>query len=44
MEWDYGADEGVRREDIRKERPGWTVWEEGPRGGETLEAMTGVTP
>jgi broad specificity phosphatase PhoE len=34
-EWDYGDDEGRTTAEIRTERPGWTVWGEGPRGGET---------
>jgi probable phosphoglycerate mutase len=35
VEWDYGADEGRTTDDIRKDRPGWTVWRDGPRDGET---------
>ncbi len=34
-EWDYGDDEGRTTEDIRVERPGWSVWTQGPAGGET---------
>ena len=34
-EWDYGQDEGLTTPQIREKRPGWTVWAEGPRGGET---------
>jgi len=34
-EWDYGADEGLTTAEIRAERPGWTVWADGPRDGET---------
>jgi len=34
-EWDYGADEGLTTSQIRESRPGWTVWEDGPAGGET---------
>lgn len=34
-EWDYGADEGRTTAEIRKERPAWTVWADGPRDGET---------
>jgi len=34
-EWDYGSDEGLTTPQIREERPGWTVWTHGPRGGET---------
>jgi broad specificity phosphatase PhoE len=35
MEWDYGDYEGRTTEDIRTERPGWTVWTDGVPGGET---------
>jgi broad specificity phosphatase PhoE len=38
-EWDYGADEGRTTEEIRLDRPGWTSWGDGPRDGETLEAV-----
>ena len=31
-EWDYGDDEGRTTADIRKERPGWVVWDGVPRG------------
>ena len=34
-EWDYGADEGLTTPQIRESRPGWTVWQDGPAGGET---------
>ena len=36
-EWDYGAEEGRTTEEIRRERPGWSIWAEGPSGGETIE-------
>lgn len=36
MEWDYGDEEGLTTAEIRKQRPGWTVWSEGPTGGETV--------
>jgi broad specificity phosphatase PhoE len=35
MEWDYGAYEGRKTIDIRKERPGWTLWDDGVPDGET---------
>jgi probable phosphoglycerate mutase len=38
-EWDYGADEGRTTEEIREERPGWTIWRNGVRGGEAIEAV-----
>ena len=36
MEWDYGDEEGLTTAEIRQQRPGWTVWSEGPTGGETV--------
>ena len=36
MEWDYGAHEGRRTVDIRAERPGWRLFEDGCPDGETL--------
>jgi broad specificity phosphatase PhoE len=35
VEWDYGADEGRTTAQIRADRPGWTIWRDGPRDGET---------
>ena len=35
LEWDYGEDEGRTTPEIREDRPGWTVWTDGPIGGET---------
>lgn len=34
MEWDYGDYEGLRAEEIRKERPDWNIFEDGCPGGE----------
>ena len=39
LEWDYGADEGRTTADIRLERPGWTVWRDGPLDGETADEV-----
>lgn len=39
VEWDYGDDEGRTTAEIREDRPGWTVWTHGPRGGETAEEV-----
>jgi broad specificity phosphatase PhoE len=36
-EWDYGAYEGLTTDEIRLERPGWTLWDDGVIGGETVE-------
>ncbi|HEX2850523.1 MAG TPA: histidine phosphatase family protein [Acidimicrobiales bacterium] len=38
-EWDYGADEGRTTPEIRRERPGWTVWRDGPAEGERIEEV-----
>lgn len=35
-EWDYGDFEGRTTADIRKEIPGWSIWDSDPKGGETL--------
>ncbi|MGH6916185.1 MAG: histidine phosphatase family protein [Geminicoccaceae bacterium] len=39
LEWDYGAYEGRRTVDIRKERPGWLLWNDGVPGGETADQV-----
>jgi broad specificity phosphatase PhoE len=39
LEWDYGADEGRTTPEIREDRPGWTVWRDGPAGGETADQV-----
>jgi len=39
MEWDYGGVEGLRTVDIRKKRPGWSLWRDGVPGGETVEEV-----
>jgi probable phosphoglycerate mutase len=38
-EWDYGDYEGRTTADIRKERPDWFLWREGPLHGETIEEV-----
>jgi probable phosphoglycerate mutase len=35
-EWDYGAYEGLRTVEIRKERPGWYLFRDGCPGGESV--------
>ena len=39
VEWDYGDYEGRRTIDIRKERPGWTLWTGGVPNGETAQQV-----
>lgn len=34
LEWDYGVYEGRRTLEIREERPGWSLWNDGVPGGE----------
>lgn len=38
-EWDYGEDEGRTTAEIQDERPGWSIWRDGPMGGETIEQV-----
>lgn len=38
-EWDYGDYEGVTRAEIRARRPGWSLWDDGPASGETVEEV-----
>jgi broad specificity phosphatase PhoE len=38
-EWDYGDYEGRKTLDIRKERPGWFLWDDGVPNGETIEEV-----
>jgi probable phosphoglycerate mutase len=39
MEWDYGAYEGRTTAEIRREDPEWSIWNSGPRGGETIDQV-----
>lgn len=39
QEWDYGAYEGRTTTDIRNGRPGWSLWEQGVPGGETIQQV-----
>ena len=38
-EWDYGAYEGRTTAEIRRERPGWTLWRDGVPEGESIEEV-----
>jgi broad specificity phosphatase PhoE len=40
VEWNYGEYEGRRTVDIRRERPGWTVWRDGCPEGETPASLS----
>ena len=39
LEWDYGADEGRTTPEIRLDRPGWTIWGDGPKDGEAIDRV-----
>jgi len=39
MEWWYGAYEGRTSTEIRQEIPGWNIWINGVRAGETVEQV-----
>ncbi|MEO5918619.1 MAG: histidine phosphatase family protein [Candidatus Limnocylindrales bacterium] len=43
VEWDYGADEGRTSAEIRVDRPGWTIWTQGPVRGESIDAVAART-
>lgn len=38
-EWDYGDYEGVNSAEVRRQRPGYLIWEDGVPGGETIEQV-----
>src|SRR6185436_1094363 len=39
QEWDYGEYEGRTTNEIRKVRPGWSLWNDGVPGGENIEQV-----
>jgi probable phosphoglycerate mutase len=39
MEWEYGDDEGRTSAEIQSDRPGWRIWDSGPKGGESLDQV-----
>ena len=39
VEWDYGDYEGRTSEQIRSERPGWSLWTDGAPNGEIAEQV-----
>jgi broad specificity phosphatase PhoE len=38
-EWDYGRYEGLTSAQIRTATPGWTLWQDGVPGGETVDQV-----
>src|SRR5581483_11654934 len=38
-EWGYGRYEGRTTAQIREERPGWSLWDDGTDGGETADEV-----
>lgn len=36
QEWNYGSYEGKTTSEIRQVRPEWSIWKDGPVGGETI--------
>jgi probable phosphoglycerate mutase len=36
QEWDYGDYEGLKTVDIRKDHPGWFLWDDGVPNGESI--------
>jgi len=39
LEWDYGKYEGVTTDEIRRSRSGWTIFQGGAPGGESVEQV-----
>jgi probable phosphoglycerate mutase len=38
-EWDYGSDEGRTTAEIQRDRTDWSIWHDGPLGGETIDEV-----
>jgi broad specificity phosphatase PhoE len=41
VEWDYGTYEGRTTAEIRTERPGWSLWDDGAPSGEVAAEVAG---
>jgi len=39
LEWDYGDYEGLHTDEIRRRRPGWSLWSDGVPNGETANEV-----
>lgn len=39
LEWDYGAYEGLKTDEIQKLHPGWDIWRDGCPKGENIEQV-----
>ncbi len=39
QEWNYGSYEGKTTSEIRQVRPEWSIWKDGPAGGETIDQV-----
>lgn len=39
VEWNYGEYEGRTSSEIREQHPGWTIWEDGAKGGEAPQQV-----
>ena len=39
VEWDYGRYEGRTTDEVRAERPGWSIFQNGVEGGETIDEV-----
>ena len=39
MEWDYGDFNGLTRQQIRRTRPGWNIWDGPVPGGESIDQV-----
>jgi probable phosphoglycerate mutase len=40
VEWDYGDYEGLTTDEIRETVPGWTIWANGAKAGESADEIT----